>query len=70
MRPIMLHIPIIARYAWALPATLAGLLLSLIAFALGDQGFGQIDIQILFRQIILRIAYHALKNFSGATIIP
>jgi len=38
MRPNMLRILIIARYAWALPATLAGLLLSLIAFALGAKG--------------------------------
>ena len=34
----MLHILDIARYAWALPATLAGLLLSLVAFALGAKG--------------------------------
>lgn len=32
------RIHIIARYAWALPATLAGLLLSLVAFAFGASG--------------------------------
>ena len=34
----MRRIIVIARYAWALPATLAGLLLSLLAFALGANG--------------------------------
>ena len=34
----MRRILTIARYAWALPATMAGLLLSLIAFALGANG--------------------------------
>jgi hypothetical protein len=32
------RILIIARYAWALPATFAGLLVSLIAFAFGARG--------------------------------
>ena len=36
--PIVRHVLIIARYAWALPATFAGLLLSLIAFAFGARG--------------------------------
>ena len=38
MRPIMHRILIIVRYVWALPATFAGLLLSLPAFALGAKG--------------------------------
>src|SRR5262245_41486730 len=31
-------IPTVARYAWALPATLVGLLLSLLALAIGAKG--------------------------------
>ena len=38
MRPIIRRILIIARYVWALPATFAGLLLSLVAFAFGAKG--------------------------------
>ncbi len=38
MGPFMHRILIIARYAWALPATFAGLLLSLIALAFGAKG--------------------------------
>ena len=38
MRPSMRRMLIIARYFWALPATFAGLLLSLVAFALGAKG--------------------------------
>ena len=38
MRPVLLRILIIARYAWALPGTFIGLLLSLIALALGAKG--------------------------------
>ena len=38
MRPVMRRILIIARYAWALPATSVGLLLSLIALAVGAKG--------------------------------
>jgi hypothetical protein len=38
MDPVMHRILIIARYAWALPATFAGLLLSLIALAFGAKG--------------------------------
>ena len=35
MPPITLRILSVVRYAWALPATLVGLLLSLLAFAVG-----------------------------------
>src|SRR4030095_7599198 len=38
MRPITLRILSVARYAWALPATLVGLLLSLVAFGVGAKG--------------------------------
>jgi hypothetical protein len=38
MVPVMHRILIIPRYAWALPATFAGLLLSLIAIAFGAKG--------------------------------
>jgi hypothetical protein len=38
MSPILRRLLMIPRYAWALPATFAGLLLSLIAFAFGASG--------------------------------
>lgn len=38
MRPMFRGTLAIARYAWALPATLVGLLLSLLAFAVGARG--------------------------------
>ena len=38
MGPLMCHIPVIARYVWALPATFVGLLLSLVALVLGARG--------------------------------
>ena len=38
MRPIMRRVLTTARYAWALPATFAGLLVSLVAFAFGARG--------------------------------
>ena len=38
MRTILRRVLTIARYAWALPATLVGLVLSLLAFAVGANG--------------------------------
>ena len=38
MRPVMRRVVTTARYAWALPATFAGLLVSLVVFAFGARG--------------------------------